>query len=206
MASKPLSSRIKGWKSRAGAGVPKPLRRTIGWPCCPFRYTCRTPLQTATRSPYAGVPDFSARSRIRFTAVESRISPRTTRAAIPARRSPRRGLICLGGLGKSSRAHDFVTHERLGAFHPGVVAGRNGVGVAGAYRGPGAVLHLHRKRPRSTDPDVVDLAAVRVHHGLDGLGPPPARLESKPAQGGVSDADHIDGGLGRTAPFIGFVE
>ena len=114
--------------------------------------------------------------------------------------------VKLRGFGVGSRAHDFVPHERLVIFHPGIVARRNGIGVAGVDCGACPVFQLNGQGACRAESQMVALAAVRMDYRLDCFGPPPAGLEGKPAQSGVANIDDVYLGLGRPALLIRFVK
>ena len=91
---------------------------------------------------------------------------------------------CSGGstrLGVLLGALHLDAYERLRTLHPGVVAGRDLVGVPSLDRGLLAVDEPDRDAAGHRVADVVALAAVGLGHGFDALRPAPAGLKCEPA-------------------------
>src|SRR6478672_3041129 len=86
---------MRGAKSNAGAGVPRPLSSTIDCPALPFpgvRTTLRAPWLVWTLCPYGLIAARSAWLRARLVTVEVKRTATTTAAVTPRVRSRRRGL------------------------------------------------------------------------------------------------------------------
>lgn len=78
------------------------------------------------------------------------------------------------------------------ADHPGVVAGRQEGHIAGIALDFGAVVHFDHQDSGDMILEVGRLAALGLGDRLDTGRPAPARLQSRPADGGASDVDQFD--------------
>src|SRR5712691_10391651 len=122
----------------------------------------------------------------------------TTPSAVSSRlRRPYRGQdrdaeSLPGGLGVLLRADELHGRHRFVAHDPSIMPWLDLVGVARGKVDLRAVDRRHVKLSRHDVAHVVRLAGVRVHDGLDALGPPPPGFEAVPSEVEVADVDDLD--------------
>src|SRR4051812_46942760 len=65
-----------------------------------------------------------------------------------------------------------------------------------------AIFEPNRKAPRDCIADMVHLAALGLYHGLDAIGPTPARLQCRAAQSRGANVDDLHTGLLRRSSLV----
>src|SRR5687767_12781590 len=110
------------------------------------------------------------------------------------------------GLGVVGRALELDRHHRFVADDPRVVSGSDPVHLATDHVGLAAVGMGDVDAAGQAVADVLDLAAVGAHDGLDALGPLPAGLECVAPDLAAGDVHELDGGLVGSSGLIGCAE
>src|SRR5581483_266012 len=114
------------------------------------------------------------------------------------------GLI--GRLREGARAGELKALVGLIADHPGVVPGRNLVGVARDEVHGRAVLHGDVKLSLDDEADVMVLALFRPGDRLDVLGPFPSGVEGELAEDDVVDGDETYLAVGKFPDLLRVLE